>query len=458
MKCFLWIWLAVVSLVCFSVQAQEGTTNLFDGKTLKGWKRLTGTADFRVSGDAIVGTTVANSPNSFLVSEKKFSNFILDLDILVKDTSMNSGVQIRSHYNPAGNAGKGQVFGLQVEVDPSARKWSGGIYDEGRRGWLYPVSLNSHAADAFQLGIYNHYRIEGIGQQTRTWINGKSVAFLVDNADQEGFVAIQVHAVGNGGQAGKKVFFKNIRIHTLALKPAELPEGIFVVNTMPNQLTSYERAGGWRLLFDGKTAAGWVGAYKNEFPARGWVVEHGILRVLPSAGKEAANGGDIVTTAQYRAFDLSFEFKLTPGANSGVKYFVTLQENNSGSAIGLEYQLLDDQLHPDAKLGTNGDRTLASLYDLIPSQKQERFVHPIGDWNSGRIIVFPNNHVEHYLNGIKVLSYERGGQAFRDLVALSKYKIWPNFGEAAQGHILLQDHGTEVSFRSIKIRELEAKH
>lgn len=212
---------------------------------------------------------------------------------------------------------------------------------------------------------------------------------------------------------------------------------------------------GWKLLFDGKTSSGWTGAYKPNFPEKGWDISNGMISVLPSGGAEATNGGDIVTAGEYSAFDLSFEFRLTPGANSGVKYFVTLTENNSGSAIGLEYQILDDSLHPDAKLGRNGNRTLASLYDLIPAQKTPRFIHPPGQWNLGRIVVYPNNHVEHYLNGIKVLEYERGSQEFRDLVAISKYKVWDHFGEADKGHILLQDHGDAVSFRSIKIRELQ---
>ncbi|GAA3994186.1 3-keto-disaccharide hydrolase [Mucilaginibacter dorajii] len=431
--------------------AQE---KIFDGKTLKGWKRVAGMADYKVEDGQIVGTTVLNSGNTFLVTEKEYGDFILELDAKIESPLSNSGVQTRSHYNPAGHDGKGLVYGRQFEIDPSERKWTGGIYDEGRRDWLYPLDLNAKAKDAFKVGEFNHIRIECIGHEMKTWVNGIPTADVVDTIDAKGFIGLQVHAVSDEKQAGKKVYFKNFNLQTTNLKPKPFPKDVYVINLQPNSLTPAEKAAGWKLLYDGKTNTGWRGATLKGFPDHGWEYNNGVMHVLPSAGKEESGGGDIVTNDNYSAFDLSFEFKLTPGANSGVKYFVTLSEVTKGSAIGLEYQVLDDKLHPDAKLGRDGDRTLASLYDLIKANKQERFVHPIGAWNIGRIIVYPNNHVEHYLNGVKVLEYERGSQAFKDLVAISKYTIWKNFGEAPQGHLLLQDHGNEVFFRSIKVKPL----
>jgi hypothetical protein len=222
----------------------------------------------------------------------------------------------------------------------------------------------------------------------------------------------------------------------------------------PNTLSEQEHQEGWKLLFDGKTSAGWRGAYKLAFPEKGWEIRDGMLIVQPSGGGEAANGGDIVTTDEFSNFDLKVDFKLTEGANSGIKYFVTEQQPQTpGSAIGLEYQLLDDAQHPDAKLGVNGNRTLASLYDLIPATNKKP--NPIGDWNHAQILV-KGKHVEHWLNGVKVLEYERGGKNFLAHKAESKFKDRKDFGEAPKGRILLQDHGNQVFFRNIKIRILRS--
>src|ERR1700761_4688709 len=148
---------------------------LFDGKTLDGWKKLAGTAEYKVEDGAIVGSSVPNSGNTFLVTEKEYGDFILEMDVKITDTTANSGVQVRSHYDPAGHQGKGLVYGCQFEIDPSSRKWSGGIYDEGRRDWLYPGSLNAKAQDAFKIGVYNHIRIECIGHEMKTWIGDRAI-------------------------------------------------------------------------------------------------------------------------------------------------------------------------------------------------------------------------------------------------------------------------------------------
>lgn len=424
---------------------------LFDGKTLAGWKSAGGAAPYSVEDGAIVGRMTKGTPNSFLITEKEYGDFILELDVKLEGDKTNSGIQTRSHIDPQANNGKGRVYGRQIEIDPSARAWAGGVYDEGRRGWLYPLDLNEPAKAVYKKNEYNHIRIEAIGNELRSWINGVPAAYVVDTLDASGFIGLQVHSIPDDLD-GKKVYFKNIKIKTENLKPSPYPIDQYIVNLTPNSISPTEQKYGTKLLFNGKDSEGWRSVKGDNFPANGWSIKDGIIKVQKSDGGESTNGGDIITKDKFGVFDLSFEFKLTPGANSGVKYFVTLAEKTSGSAIGLEYQILDDEKHPDAKLGREGNRTIASLYDLITSDKSRGATRPIGQWNRGRVVVDKDNKVTYFLNGVKVLSYVRGSKEFKDLVAISKYKDWDKFGEAAEGHILLQDHGDEVSFRSIKIK------
>ena len=241
--------------------------SLFDGKTLDGWSVKGGEVIYEVRDGQIVGKTVRNTPNTFLTSDSLYADFILELEYKV-DPSMNSGIQIRSNSLPYYR--NGTVHGYQVEIDPSERAWSAGIYDEQRRGWLHPITENQRAQQAFKQTDWNHYRIEAIGDTIKTWINGVPAAHLVDEKTDSGFIGLQVHSINEDEEENTEVIWKNIQIITdsvaLYTKSSPLPPVI-----TKNRLLHGQEENGWRLLWDGKTTDGWRGAKIDFFSGKGLV-------------------------------------------------------------------------------------------------------------------------------------------------------------------------------------------
>lgn len=421
-------WLSLgLSLLAVQLPAADQWVDLFDGKSLNGWTQRGGQAKYRVENGAVVGTTVPNTPNSFLCTDRNYSDFLLEYEFKV-DPAMNSGVQIRSHSYGVPHeftygekkvkVGAGRVHGYQVEIDPDmkrARLWTGGIYDEGRRGWLFDLSKNEAAQKAFKPEQWNKIRVEARGDSIKTWLNGVAAADLKDELTASGFIALQVHGVGKREEP-MEVAWRNIRLLDLSRAGADvLSDG-----------TSFDA---WQ-KGDGKPV--------NE----GWAISEGAIH-------RAGKGGDIFSKKEYGDFELDLEWKIAPGGNSGIKYRVT----EFGKArLGPEYQVLDDEQHPDGRL-REGRRKTGGLYDLfVPNER--KVLNPPGQWNHTRIIV-RGAKVEHWLNGYQVLAYDTTSEDWKREIALSKFAKNEGFGENAKGRIMLQDHGDEVWYRDITVKELK---
>lgn len=225
-----------------------------------------------------------------------------------------------------------------------------------------------------------------------------------------------------------------IAILALALQPA-------AARPAPNTLTASEKTAGWRLLFDGRTLDGWRGYRRNTPPEAGWKIEDGTLRTVAKV-----KGADIITTRSFNDFELSWEWRVAPAGNNGVKYFVTEDRPQSP---GHEYQMIDDANYP-GKL--KPEQLTGAFYDVLPAAA-DKPIRPAGDWNESRVIV-RGTRVEHWLNGTRVLAYELGSAEVRDGIAKSKFKGHPGFGDKITGHIMLTYHQDECWYRNLKIREL----
>jgi hypothetical protein len=368
-------------------QNEEGFVPLFDGKTLTGWKKAGGGASYKVDDGCILGE-VGPGANTFLCTEKEYANFILHADVKL-DVPGNSGIQVRSHQND-----KGRVYGYQCEIDPSARAWSGGIYDEGRRGWLFDLKGKEKAQKAFKLKDWNHFVIHADGPRLRTWINGVPCADLLDAMDRSGFIALQVHS----GKQGK-IRWKDVRIK-------ELP------------------ASKWQPLVGGKGLAGW-----KKLGGGTWAVEKGVLRGTAEKGEK--RHGILLTERSFGDFAVQLQFKADKG-NSGL-YFRALEAPTEAVMVkGLQAEI-------DPKNDVGGlYETLGRGWVVQPTPGEVKKVFKPGQWNEMTVIAL-GGRVVVQINGRKTaeLADDPGRKT---------------------GPLGLQLHGgqdVDVQFRGIEVLELK---
>ena len=314
-------------------------------EALSSFVQLNGDAEYSYTDGILTGISKMDIPNSFLATKHTYRDFILSYEVMV-DEGLNSGVQIRSLSRPEYQDGR--VHGYQVEIDTSPRRWSGGIYDEGRRGWLYPLSINNNGKRAFKNGQWNHYHVEAIGDTIKTWINDIPVAHLVDDMTDEGFIAFQVHAIYDVKDAGKKVHWKNISIDTTDLSSKRKHTAAPQESYLNQRITTQEAAAGWQLLSDDLNIESGEGPYEIQFD----------FKLI-----------DSVKTDRHYAADYSF----------------SLHHNDANYPVG---SLLN----------------VAAASNLSEDNNPSTRYKGLDQWNRAHIKVTDNN-IQHWLNGIKVVDH-----------------------------------------------------
>lgn len=375
---------------------------LFNGEDLTGWELLNGQHEVEVRDGMIIGTAVTGLPNGFVTyTEEEFGDFILELEVKADLQIHNSGIQFRSLSTDEYRDGR--VHGYQAEVNITPQRWSGGIYDEARRGWLYILEGDNPAREAFKNNQWNHYRIEAFGTMNRIWVNGIPTSHLVDDMTTEGLIALQIH--GNVRpqmpQTNHDVYFRNIRIKTENIEPSPYDD-IFVMNLIPNTVSGQEEHQGFSLLWNGQDLDGWQGSDGSEVSANGLQIENGVLTI------DSGDENVILTADQYGPFELKFDFmQHQEYGEPGIGYLVQKAiESNSPSTSG-----------------TYGQLTARQADD-------------VGEWNKGVIKVLPDGVVQYWLNGYEILEY------------------YLNPDKSIKGQIRLVGTDSAISYRSIKLRPL----
>ncbi|MEM7386717.1 MAG: family 16 glycoside hydrolase, partial [Verrucomicrobiota bacterium] len=421
------------------VKVPTGFTSLFDGQTLKGWVQRNGTAKFDVIDGTIVGTTSKGSPNSFLCTKENYGDFELQFEVNLINNELNSGVQIRS--NSKKDYKDYRVHGYQCEIATNGT--AGYIYDEGRRGWL---SQNRKDKKQFKNEGWNHYRILCRDDLIKTWVNGIPMAHVKDSMTPSGFIGLQVHGVGgdpNWKVAWRNIWIRKIEGSTAAVgkaTPKKKTASVAKKATGGDKQADKTRTGGTpkknragTAIFNGKDLKGWS-AKKG-----GWVVEQGSLARRPK-------GGYIWSEKTYEDFVLDVDFKIAPQCNSGI--FI---RSNPKSPVqeGFEIQVFDS--HGRSKIGRHD---CGALYDAVaPKMNASK---PAGEWNHARIRA-KGSKITVHLNGKKVVAADLAEwKEARKNPDGSKNKFKKPLKEFARmGHIGFQDHGHDVWYKNITIRELK---
>lgn len=376
---------------------------LFNGQDLTGWELLNGQHEVEVRDGMIVATAIAGLPNGFLATKEKYDDFILELEVKADLQLHNSGIQFRSLSTDEYQDGR--VHGYQAEVDITPQRWSGAIYDEARRGWLYILEdEDSPAKHAFKNNRWNYYRIEAFGNTNRVWVNGIPTSHLVDDMTTRGFIALQIH--GNSRpqmpQTDHNIYFRNIRIKTKNIEPSPYDD-IFVMNLIPNTVSGQEEYQGFSLLWNGRNLDGWRGVDRSEAPDQGWQIKDGILMI------DSKEAGFILTEEQFGPFELKFEF---------------MQHEENGKA-GISYLVSEP--------AQTGSPSTSGTYGQLTARQTKG----AGEWNKGTIKVLSDGVVQYWLNGYEMLEYHLDPE------------------KSIKGHIRLEGTDSPISYRSIKLRSLD---